>query len=193
LDEVDYGIVLLTVDACLLYANHVARHELASRRGLRQVGYVVAPSREPQIQSFVDALEGAVKGKRSMLALGAGDNPLMVAFTPVDGPILDDAGAKPQSLGEQRVMLTFGKSAVCEPLSFRMFAKLYSLSATESEVLLAALDGQTAREIAQQQGVATSTVRTHLNSIRAKTGTRSLRALIARVGTLPPIVSAARF
>jgi DNA-binding CsgD family transcriptional regulator len=192
LDEVDYGIVVLTADAGLLYANHAARHELASRRGLRQIGYVVAPVRDGQAQRFSEAVRQALLGKRSMLALGASDSPLMVAVTPIDGPIDGCTAEHGSSAHERRVMLAFGKSAVCEPLSFQMFARLYGLSATEFEVLRAAVEGLTATEIAHAQGVASSTVRTHLNSVRAKTGARTVRSLIARIGALPPIVPAAQ-
>ena len=48
-----------------------------------------------------------------------------------------------------------------------------------------------AREL-EAQGVALSTVRTQINSIRAKTGAASIRALVRQVAVLPPLVSALR-
>jgi DNA-binding CsgD family transcriptional regulator len=47
-------------------------------------------------------------------------------------------------------------------------------------------------EIAQRQGVAVSTVRTQIGSIRAKTGATSIRELVRQVAVLPPLVGALR-
>ena len=47
--------------------------------------------------------------------------------------------------------------------------------------------GLSAEAIARQQCVAVTTVRTQLGSIREKTGARSLRTLMARLTSLPPI------
>jgi DNA-binding CsgD family transcriptional regulator len=46
--------------------------------------------------------------------------------------------------------------------------------------------------IAQTQGVAVSTVRTQIGSIRAKTGAASISALVRQVAVLPPLVGALR-
>ena len=47
-------------------------------------------------------------------------------------------------------------------------------------------------EVARQQGVAVSTVRTQIGSIRAKTGAGSISELVRQVAVLPPMVGALR-
>ena len=49
-----------------------------------------------------------------------------------------------------------------------------------------------AAEVARQQGVAVSTVRTQIGSIRAKTGAGSISELVRQVAVLPPLVGALR-
>jgi DNA-binding CsgD family transcriptional regulator len=55
--------------------------------------------------------------------------------------------------------------------------------------LCAGLDPQ---EVASQQGVAISTVRSQISSIRSKTGAPSIRELVRQVAVLPPLVNALR-
>ena len=47
-------------------------------------------------------------------------------------------------------------------------------------------------EIASRAGVAVSTVRTQIGSIRSKTGATSIRELVRQVAVLPPLVGALR-
>ncbi len=187
-DEVDYGVMLLTLDAQLLYANHVARHELASNRGLRLLGFALAASLEAQQHTLVQSLLDAAQGKRSLQEFGPLDigtaDPLAVSFLPLEGSRMDLHDGS-----HHRVMAIMGKRRMCEELSFRMFARLHRLSPTETNVLLAIVEGHSAEEVAIAHRVAISTVRTQLNQVRAKTGARTLRDLVRRVAVLPPLVA----
>ena len=60
-------------------------------------------------------------------------------------------------------------------------------------IVLAALGmGVAPADIAQEQGVKLSTVRTQIGSIRAKIGVSSITDLVRRVAALPPMVGALR-
>jgi len=47
-------------------------------------------------------------------------------------------------------------------------------------------------EIAQDHGVAQSTVRSQIKALREKTGSASIRHLLQRINSLPPMVPALR-
>jgi DNA-binding CsgD family transcriptional regulator len=57
-------------------------------------------------------------------------------------------------------------------------------------VLAALCDGDDPSGIARRFGVAVSTVRSQIASIRQKTRSTSIRELVRQVAVLPPIVSA---
>jgi DNA-binding CsgD family transcriptional regulator len=52
--------------------------------------------------------------------------------------------------------------------------------------------GQDPTDIAEQLGVAISTVRTQVSSIRQKTGASNIRELVRKVAVLPPLLNALR-
>ena len=59
-------------------------------------------------------------------------------------------------------------------------------------MLLQLSQGSKPKDIAAAHGVALSTVRSQISSIRAKTHTTSIRDLSSRVAALPPFASALR-
>ena len=65
-----------------------------------------------------------------------------------------------------------------------------SLTSGEERVLRALNEDQSVGEVAGSLGTAISTIRTHVNHIREKTGARSLRALVANVRSVPPLMPA---
>ena len=88
--------------------------------------------------------------------------------------------------------LLLGRSSVCEDLSLQCFARNHELTAAETRVLAALGRGVTPAEIAREQGVKISTVRTQISAIRQKTGTGTITALVRLVAGLPPMVGALR-
>ena len=73
-----------------------------------------------------------------------------------------------------------------------MFARSQNLSPSEEAVLLALCRGSSIPEIAADHKVAESTVRSQIKALREKTGCGSIRALMQRVHSLPPVVPALR-
>jgi DNA-binding CsgD family transcriptional regulator len=182
LDEIDYGMVLVDADARVLYCNHVARRELDQDHPLQMAGKQLVTSNAADTTLLQDALAEAQRGLRRLLTLGGGDQ--FVAISVVPMPELDTRSGA--------TLLVLGKRAVCEQLSVQFYARSVALTPAETRVLNLLCDGVQPTEIAAHQGVAVSTVRTQIGSIRAKTGAGSIRELVRRVAVLPPLVGALR-
>ena len=117
------------------------------------------------------------RGLRRLVALGQGDDRQLAALVPVETGV---------------AALLLGRTRVCEDLSLQCFARTHELTAAETRVLAALGRGATPADIAREQGVKISTVRTQITAIRQKTGTSTIGALVRLVAGLPPMVSALR-
>ena len=125
-----------------------------------------------------DALQAvAGRGLRKLLSFGEGAGRQLAALVPVDTGV---------------AALMLGKDRVCEELSIQAFARTFSLTAAETRVLVALGGGARPTEIARDQGVKLSTVRTQIGAIREKTGAEGITALVRLVAALPPMVGALR-
>lgn len=168
------------------FANCAARHELAAGRVLCQVGQMLQCTRtaRPSTQlSFDRALQlVGLKGRRQLLALSDGSDRLMVSMMPLP---LDDAV-------EPLVLLVFGRRGACSQLGLEMLASAHGLTCAERRVLQGLIEDQSPRDIAAAGGVALSTVRTQIASIRTKLGVSSINGLLIRAAEVPPIPSALR-
>ena len=178
LDEVDFGIVLLADDGEVLHLNHRARHALRAGQGLQLTDNRLHTSDPRSMAHLQHALhDAAQRGLRRLLALGQGDDRQMAALVPVQPGV---------------AALLLGRSSVCEDLSLQCFARNHELTAAETRVLSALGRGVAPAEIAHEQGVKISTVRTQISAIRQKTGTSTITALVRLVAGLPPMVGALR-
>ena len=179
---------------------------LVGGAGLQLAGGVVSAGNPAEQAALRSALIDAARGLRRMLNLGAagaanGERQLAastIAVVPMaSGDAAAHASGNSVSLGndtltdsEPLVMLVFGKQPACETLTLDFFARSHRLTSAEAGVLHGLCAGRRPKEIAQNLGVAISTVRTQIGSIRVKTQTRSIRDLINRIATLPPITPA---
>lgn len=180
IDELDYGLLVVRHDGRLVHANHAGRQHCADPNGalaLQPPQRVQArrPDDQPELARALD--QAARLRLRCMLRLGGKTGPETIAIVPLSGQ--DDA-----------VLVVFGRRQVCEMLSIEHFSHAHGLTHAESMVLAALCDGDDPADVARRYGVALSTVRTQIASIRQKTGATSLRALVHQVALLPPIVSA---
>jgi DNA-binding CsgD family transcriptional regulator len=184
IDEIDYGMLLLTADAQLLHANHAARAELDAGHPLQLLGRTLRARLAQDVAPLHDALAAAQRGLRRLLTVGGGDERVSVAVVPLGA--LGDAG------GRAATLVVLSKRELCEALSVHWYARAHGLTQAETRVLEGLCRGLQPREIAQAHGVGLATVRTQVGQIRAKTGADSIRALVAQVARLPPLVSALR-
>jgi DNA-binding CsgD family transcriptional regulator len=180
LDEVDYGMLLLDDHAQVLHANHTARAECAGNHPLQVHGDELLTRRSEHAPLLRDALDGARRGRRKLLALGEAGHPLNIAVVPLEAN------------GRRATLLVMGRRQVCEPLSVHGFARCHGLTPAETRLLEGLCAGMEPRALALQHGVSLTTVRTQICSLRTKTGAESIRELVRQVSILPPIVGSLR-
>ena len=182
LDELDYGLLILDTTGHLMQANQMGHQHCTALHGSCRLQdgrlHTRAGSDDPVLQR---ALTQAAAGRRSLLKLGEGPHVETVAVVPLGSP----QGGR----ADGAILLVFGKLQVCEALSVEHFARVHSLTHAEGMVLTALCSGDEPSAIARRFGVAVSTVRTQIASVRQKTQAASIRDLVRQVAMLPPIVS----
>jgi DNA-binding NarL/FixJ family response regulator len=183
LDEIDYGLILVAPEGQLQHANHLARYELARSRTLcTRGGYVVGQT--PALTSALQhGIQSATKGKRQMLTLRHAAYSLPVACVPLFSPFEGMVSS---------VLLMLGRQVGTQNLAVTFFSQANKLTPAEEKILRGLCDGQDVLDIASANGVAESTVRTQIRSLREKTGNPSIRQLVQNVAALPPVVPALR-
>ena len=182
-DEIDYGMLLVDAQGRILHANHLARHELAQRQILRACSGSLVGSTTEHSERIQQALDAALRGQRRLVLIREADRDLSLAFTPLSHPLEDDAPT---------VLVMLSRQNACDNLAVRMYARALGLSPTEETVLLALCRGLEIPDIARENGVAVSTVRSQVKTLREKAGAPSVRRLLQRVNSLPPVVPALR-
>lgn len=182
LDEIDYGMLLVEADGHVLHINHSARRELEAGSPLQLAGNQVVAQDANDASALQEALAQAQRGKRRLLTLGSGERFVAISVVPLDEP----------EARHGATALILNKRSVCEELSVLGYARAKDLTPAETRVLALLCRGVNPTQIASDQGVAVSTVRTQIGSIRAKTGTNSIRELVRQVAVLPPLVGALR-
>lgn len=181
LDEVDYGMLLLTGETHLAHANKAARRDLDAQHPLQLLGQEVRARLPQDVAPLRAALADATRtGRRRLLRLGDAATRCSVAVVPLP----------PGADGVRPVLLLLGRRKVCEELSVENYARAHALTLAETQVLKGLCEGLPPQQIARRQAVALSTVRTQIGSLRAKTGADSIRTLLAQVAQLPPMLSA---
>ncbi|MBL8330029.1 MAG: helix-turn-helix transcriptional regulator [Rubrivivax sp.] len=184
LDEIDYGLVLIGEDGRVQYANQAARDAIDHHHPLHLPGGRIAAKGDDDEALLQEALAAASRrGLRRLLTLGLGEHRASVAVVPLELAPGLPSGA---------TLLLLGRREACQRLSIEWFARTHGLTPAETRVLEALVRGDEPREIADSFAVGLATVRTQIGCIRAKVGAPSIRDLLRRVGTLPPMLSALR-
>lgn len=189
LDCVDYPMICVAGDRTVLVANRAALGELADATHPLQLAAGQLKGREgADVAALQRAMRDAqVLGLRRLVVLGRGAAAVSIAVLPLAGHDDGDAGGR-----DAAVLLVLGKRKLCESLSADWFARERGLTGAETRVLQGLCTGLKPSEIAARQGVALSTVRTQVRSLRSKTGTPSIRELLRQVSTLPPMLNVLR-
>jgi DNA-binding CsgD family transcriptional regulator len=182
LDEIDYGMLLLDAEAQLLHVNKAARRDLDAQHPLQLLGSELRTRHSHDVAPLRDAIGGAAhRGLRRLLSLGDGAGRVSVAVVPMSAQGADGRGA---------ALLVLGKRQVCEELTVDWYARSRGLTLAETAVIKGLCADLTPEEIARRQGVGLATIRTQIGSIRTKTDTASIKALVREVAMLPPLMSA---
>ena len=184
LDEIDYGMLLLDGEARVRHVNQPARRDMDEDHPLQLLGDELRTRRPADMALLREAVANAAqRGLRRLLRLGAGRDQVSLAVVPL--PALD-------AESEHAVLLLLGKRRVCEELTVDWYARSHGLTMAETAVIKGLCADLTPQEIATRQGVGLATIRTQIGSIRNKTGTSSIKALVRQVAMLPPLVGALR-
>ena len=189
LDEVDYGLLMLSADGAVVHANHAARTELASSTSLRLVGRRLVGRTSAQQLQLDRALAAARDdGRRTMLSIAThagGQDRVGLSIVPLPAALTEAHAG-------HAVLISFERSRIAEALSVHAHAREHGLTQRESQVLAALCEGLRAKEIATRLEIGEATVRTHLKNIKAKTGCTSIVDIVTQVSRLPPMVPALR-
>jgi DNA-binding CsgD family transcriptional regulator len=178
LDELDYGILLLVDGAHAAHVNHAARVELDGAHPLLLLGGRLRARSAHDVAPLHDALaQASLRGLRRLLSVGDDAQRTSISIVPLELPCA----------GSRAVLVILGKNSVCESLSVEGFARAHGLTGAETRVLAALCTGAEPAEVACQLGVAISTIRSQIGSVRMKTGAPSIRALVQQVAVLPPL------
>ena len=178
LDELDYGIVVLFEGASIVHINDAAQVELDDLHPLQRVGNELRARLARDVAPLHEAVTAAAtRGMRRLLTVGEETHRTSVSVVPLESA--DD--------GPRAVLIVLGKREMCESLSVQGFARIHRLTGAEVRVLKELCNGVPPAQIAALLGVAISTVRSQIGSMRAKTGAESIRALVRQVAVLPPV------
>jgi len=182
LEELDYGVLLLNAAGRVLHCNLAARRSLDESHPLEISAMQIRSRAAKDAAPLADALLKAEReGRRCLLRLGEGERRANVVVVPLN-----------KNVSQAAVLLVLERGQLCGDLAAQWFALRYGLTPTETEVLKALSAGVRPNFVAERQGVAISTVRTQIQSIRAKSGADSIAELMRQLAVLPPLMSTLR-
>jgi DNA-binding CsgD family transcriptional regulator len=177
-DQIDCGLIVCDAQGHMLHANRSAQRELHSAQILILQDGVLC-CRGPSANELAAAIKAAAgRGLRRLVNL-QDSPPLMVVVMPLDRL----PGTDPM------VLVMIGRRSLCTPLGLELLAVQHRLTWAEQRVLRAIVGGVAVRNIATDNGVAMSTVRTQVQSIRDKLGVGNIDALLLIEARIPPVPS----
>ena len=188
LNQVDYGLAVVNAETReLLYANAPAQDALnpdsPHKTGLRVVEGLVCTRQRAHAEQLALALARTKARLRGLLRLAddiagnSGNSDSTVAVM----PLFDAAPAATPTYA----LLVFPKQQLCDTTTITLFARERGLTGTEGQVLALVCKGLRPSQIASNHGVQVCTVRSQLRSIRVKTASDSVRALVEKISVLP--------
>lgn len=131
---------------------------------------------------FSAAVQRASRGGlRQLLAIGSDPDRVFAYVVPLDWGAASSA-----------VMILMTRLAESSRLVIETLACKFSLTHSERDVLQLLIEGKRANRIADERGVALTTVRSQIGSIRAKLGADSILSLVGLIAAMPPMASALR-
>lgn len=203
LNQIDYGIAVVEAEkGSLQFANAFGQDALMMEpapgkrtlrdHGLRLEGRQVVARRVADTETLQRTLHRTRAGLRGLLSLGPASKGSPVAVVPLSPPQVSVESVNrrdynPDSLPPCYALLVFAKQHLCDNSTIALYARERGLTSAESQVLAQVCRGLRPSEIAAQNGVQISTVRTQLRSIRMKTQCDTIRQLVQQVSVLPPI------
>ncbi len=203
LNQIDYGIAVVEAEkGTFQFANAFGQDALVlepapGKRTLRDHGLCleggnVVTRRLADMEILARTLHRTRAGLRGLLSLGPASKGSPVAVVPLSPPQVSVESVNrrdynPDTLPPCYALLVFAKQHLCDNSTIALYARERGLTSAESQVLAQVCRGLRPSEIATNNGVQISTVRTQLRSIRMKTSCDTIRQLVQQVSVLPPI------
>jgi DNA-binding CsgD family transcriptional regulator len=185
IEAVGFGIVLLTADGFILFANGVARELMHKGEGIRSSSGWLGAKNAAHTAKLRDLLtrETREPGAATMiLERGERRQPLLINV------IALGRGGQASANGRQaRAVAVIIDPERYAAASLEAFSELHGLTDAESRVLRAVVGGKGLVATAARLGVAEATARTHMKRIFEKTGTHRQTELLCAFfkATLP--------
>lgn len=184
LDGLAAGALVVDPHGRVLFTNKAAEEMLARRDGLeetRRLLHASSPGRTVALQEAVAAAaDGRGRASTLLLERPSGGTPYSVAICALP-PTLEGVAAR-------RAALVVVTEPPAGPAPLEHFRRDYGLTAKEAELLAGLVQGLTLDEIAMAGGVSKNTIRTHLRSTMAKTGTVRQAELVRLALTGAPLL-----
>jgi len=178
-DQIDCGLLVCDANGHMLQANRAALRELESAHFLKMMEGVLCccESSSAELHAAIEA--AANRGLRRLVCLRHGDAPMLVVM-----PLATNTAAH-QSLA----LVMIGRRTLCTPLGLELLAVQHRLTLAEQRVLRALVSGASVRDIALENSVAVSTIRTQLQSMREKVGVSNIDELLLTAARVPLVPS----
>ena len=179
INQIDCPVMACGSDASLRFANRAAQHLLNEGR-LCQVRDTLLHCPAANPFEFRSAIrDAAVHHRLRLLNVAGVDSPVFAAVMPVWD----------KTVAEGSALILVGHERDRTNLALELIGIKQGLTPKEAAVLNRLIDGMTPGEIATQQRLELSTVRSHIHAIRSKFGVRSVDEVLLRVCHLPPIAT----
>lgn len=176
LDALNYGVLLLTFEANVIYANRIALRILEENDGisLDRKGILAAskPSDTSVLQTIIASCRKRGGGGAMALSRPSALRPLEIIAAPLSGMMVG-------SLLSKSSVLLFLRDPEARPRPIpEVLSSLYRLTAAEGRLAADLLGFQTLEEIAERRQLSRETLRTQLKELFRKTGTSRQAELI---------------
>lgn len=179
-DDITFGIAIVNRDAELLYVNLAARQCLGEADALLESGQRLRAAAPDDETALAHCVEAGFRGERNWHVFHGSRRSFNVAFVPLSDSLHEAV---------EGVALVFERPALCNGVSRHFFARANGLTTTEARLTGALCRSNDVAEAAENLHISVSTARTHVKNILHKTGAHNLRALLLRLGMLPPVSS----
>ena len=179
-DLLAWPLFLVDADGVLHHANRAAHQALLAGQPLRLLDQRVQPAAAPCRADFCAALHAAAAGRPGVLRWpgrpgGFGGTVRLLSRLPGGATLL-------------LLALTAQAAQARQTPDLQAYAQTLRLTAAESRVLNLLAQGLDTRQVAARLGVATSTTRSQIASLRRKTGHASVAQLLRYLHRLPPVL-----
>ena len=188
LDALSLGVVLADEGSRILHANRSAENMMRNGGPVRDGGGRLHAQNEAANAEINDAIRFATRNESEIGKTGLAVRLTHENAAPVIAHVLPLArGDVRTRLDPTAVAAVFINSAGEDQGRVGAVASRFSLTPAETRVLTRVLSGKNVSEAAHDLGVASSTVRTHLDNIFEKTGVARQADLIKLVAGIAPV------